>query len=250
MFLKKPHRHEILDMFGTAPRKHLARHITVTVWNCHKCRHPLWERDFAELDQRSDILMLEELRLSPAVETLLSLPGSGWHMATSFFSARHGHACGVATGCDASAQHVFFMATEREPVIATHKMILATVYATPGGGSLLALNIHGINFTRSTAFARQMREAGTAIARFKGPVIAAGDFNSWNKTRREILYAIADTAGLTELEFSPDTRSRHPVHPVDHIFTRGLKTVSAQVLDGINSSDHKPISATFEIQEP
>ncbi|MDD4003697.1 MAG: endonuclease/exonuclease/phosphatase family protein [Elusimicrobiaceae bacterium] len=248
MFIKKPPRHEVLASYGSAPGRRLPRRITVTVWNCHKCRHPRWERDFAELDQQSDLVMLQELRLSPAVETLLSLPCAAWRMATSFFSPGRGHACGVATGSACAAARVFFLAQEREPVINTHKMMLATVYPIPGG-YLLALNVHGINFTRPAAFARQMEQAGRALAEFKGPVIMAGDFNCWSRRRRDILYSVTRVAGLTELAFKPDTRSRHPIHPVDHIFSRGLKIISAQALDGVNSSDHKPLSARFEIEE-
>ncbi len=246
MFIKRPPYSDVLASYGLAASASLPRRITVTVWNCHKCRHQDWENDFAHVNRDSDILLLQEVRLTPALERLFTLPGFGWHMAQSFFSFRHGYACGVATGTPACSREVFFLAEEREPFVRTHKMILGTVYNL-NGTPLLALNVHGINFTPSAAFKRQMSGAGRALAAFPGPVIFAGDFNAWSKTRRKILFAMAAEAGMTELHFHPDTRSRHLRHPVDHIFTRGLKTVSAQVLDNINSSDHRPLRACLEL---
>ncbi|MFA6584674.1 MAG: endonuclease/exonuclease/phosphatase family protein [Elusimicrobiaceae bacterium] len=237
-----------MTRIGRPERKRLPRSLRVTVWNNHKCRHGDWERDFLLLREKSDIMLMQEILLTPAVEAMLFKSGLRWDIATSFFTLRTGHAAGIATGSLAIPEKVFFRAETAEPIVKTPKMLLGAVYAMPGVKTgVMVINIHGINFTGTRVFARQMESAARALADFPGPVIAGGDFNSWSKKRKTLMYSIARETGLTEVPFHPDCRSRHLRHPVDHIFTRGFRLVSSAARGEIESSDHKPICATLEL---
>ena len=60
------------------------------------------------------------------------------------------------------------------------------------------------------------------LARHEGPVILAGDFNTWSTTRRRAVDAIALRLGLSAIPLEPDERSRFLGEPVDQMYYRGL----------------------------
>ncbi len=77
-------------------------------------------------------------------------------------------------------------------------------------------------------------------------MIVAGDFNTWNPTRVEIVARRDAALGLVSVLPSVDTRSRFLGRQVDFIFVRGLEVVHAEAPE-VESSDHNPVLATLRV---
>lgn len=109
---------------------------------------------------------------------------------------------------------------------------------------MLVLNIHGINFVNNLAFENQIVQNLTRVKAHTGPVIYAGDFNTWNSARKDFLITKAREVGL---EASVLTVNGLPKPILDHILTRGLTVQSGRTLEEITSSDHKPLEVTLKV---
>ncbi len=76
-----------------------------------------------------------------------------------------------------------------------------------------------------------------------GPMIWAGDFNTWSRSRKKFLEDIAYELWLTWLQPNNDTRFLK----LDHVLYRGIEPTYAEVITSIWSSDHYPVIAGFRI---
>ena len=106
-----------------------------------------------------------------------------------------------------------------EPLTRVPKAVVVTRHPFAGlSTSLLVANVHAVNFTLGTSRLRAQLEAvATILARHDGPVILAGDFNTWSTARRRAVDAIALRLGLQALSLAPDERSRFFGEPVDQV---------------------------------
>lgn len=57
---------------------------------------------------------------------------------------------------------------------------------------------------------------------YQGPVIVAGDFNTWSDKRRLLLQNALARYQFQEASYQPDERTRVAGLPLDHLFYRGL----------------------------
>ena len=113
--------------------------------------------------------------------------------------------------------------------------------------TLAVVNVHAVNFTLGiTDFQRQLTKIVSALTDHDGPVILAGDFNTWRDQRMEILYSIAEQLELDELSFDSDNRVTPFGSIVDHVFVRGLNTLETST-EIVESSDHNPMSITLSL---
>ena len=83
------------------------------------------------------------------------------------------------------------------------------------------------------------------ISRHQGPIILAGDFNTWNGGRLALIDELTQQAGLQEVQFNPDQRMRFLDNPLDHIFVRGFKINRALTME-TDASDHNPLWVELE----
>ena len=112
---------------------------------------------------------------------------------------------------------------------------------------LAIVNIHAINFELSPdTYRAQLGALADALRDHRGPIIFAGDFNTWSDTRDGIVAGIAARLGLTELVLRDDRRALFYGHHLDHIFVRGLRLVEVGATP-VTSSDHNPVTATLAI---
>jgi endonuclease/exonuclease/phosphatase (EEP) superfamily protein YafD len=95
-------------------------------------------------------------------------------------------------------------------------------------------------------FERQIAKVEATLSGHDGPVILAGDFNTWRVRRIELLQALAQRLGLDELSFEVDDRITPFGKIVDRIFVRGLNAVDAKT-SVVHSSDHNPLSVTLRM---
>ena len=115
--------------------------------------------------------------------------------------------------------------TAREPWLGTPKATGITEYALRGSDEpLLAVNLHAVNFELApTRFRSQFRALGDVLDGHTGPVIVAGDMNTWSAGRQSLVDAFMAEHGLGSVRFEDDLRTRAFGRALDHIYVRGLQ---------------------------
>lgn len=246
MLYKQPPQEQTISHTGRASRQALPPEFTVCAWNWQKSKQKGWDQEFAALAAAADLFLAQEVRLTPGVTQKLCQTPLHWVHAASFLSLHKNHPIGVATGACAEPEKIWFKHGAREPILNMPKMTLATLLPFENGQKLLAINVHAINFTGLKPFEQNLARAAELLLGFEGPVILGGDFNSWSQKRRNLLEETARAARLTEVPFSPDTRTRCLGRTVDYLFTRGLQTLAAGVRE-TDASDHNPLLARLRL---
>ncbi len=217
--------------------------IRVATWNIHKESDAGWEGDLTAIVRGSDIVLLQETTLLESFRNSLQGSELVWVMASSF--TYDGSDVGVLS---ASRVAPIATCTERalEPILNLPKSAVISWYAMKERrDTLCVVNVHAINFTLSTALYRaQLNAVAGAIASHEGPMIVAGDFNTWSDARMQVMQDVADRLGLVEITLVDDKRQTFFGRQVDHILIRGLAVEHAVVIP-VTSSDHNPILVTL-----
>lgn len=240
---------EGLKIIGAPAAGALGPDIRLLVWNIYKGRVKTWQEDFGKLSRDFDLILLQESVLNTKYDAIFQAEGVEWVMALGHRNIRTQAVTGVKTGsiCASTVQRSF-VAPSLEPLFKTPKTMLATTYPLAGHDTpLLVLNIHAINFVTATKHNLQLAQIAEAIDNFAGPVILAGDFNTWSAMRFRNLREISAKLGLTEVSFDRKGRLQHFNQHLDHIFYRGLALDRAEILTKIESSDHFPLTAKFRV---
>ena len=140
-----------------------------------------------------------------------------------------------------------YLSDEKEGMIGTHKSLLLSQYLFGDGTPLLILNIHAINFRESQSYRRELKKFMERIRDFEGPMIVAGDFNSWNPARTLELREFREALGLASVSFSEEKKIKSFLgNHLDFIFYRGLRLLDSAVFDNHTLSDHNPLYALFQ----
>ena len=225
------------------------RPFRVLVWNVHKQGDSGWERDLSAFAAASDVVLLQEIVLQPSLRDILDDSGLRWVMASSFLLGADDN--GVLT---ATRIAPISSCTQREiePLIRIPKSAviswLPITNTRAGSRETLAIaNVHSINFELSLdAYRAQLEALADALAEHHGPIIFAGDFNTWSDARDRVVAETAARLGLIELDLRVDQRAVFFGRHLDHIFVRGLQIMDVSALP-VTSSDHNPMAATLRI---
>lgn len=239
-------------VMGTAQNSKLnGNSIKVLVWNLLKAERKDWKRDFINLSANKDILLLQEGYLNRRTEdTFKALRMFRFDMGVSFLYKKDNKTpTGTVVGSRVSPVSAGFLRTkDYEPFIKTPKTLTYAKYPIKGTKqTLLAISLHGMNFTRQYAFNNQINQALSLIDAHQGPVIFAGDFNSRTKKRLRFLRKKMQDRALKELSYLNDKRLKVFGNILDHTFVRGFLVRNSRVLAKINSSDHKALELELVI---
>ena len=220
--------------------------FTVVSWNTHKGSEEGFENDFKSQARQADILLYQEVALDEDFLQSITESDHNWLFAVAF---KHND---IDTGIlTASREHLTLEGAfrEPEPLLVIPKMILMSSHPIAGFAEhLLVVNLHMVNFTLSSdVVRRQMKAVENLVAEHNGPVIIAGDFNTWSDEREAVVRGSIERLGLASVQFSPDNRSMFMNHTVDRIFYRGLKVLNA-LSTPVESSDHNPLLVRFELE--
>ncbi|MFO1311224.1 MAG: endonuclease/exonuclease/phosphatase family protein [Burkholderiales bacterium] len=218
--------------------------IRILTWNLHKEDDEGWDADLARFAASHDIVLLQEVTLQDGLTGILDGAGLRWVMASSFLY--NGADVGVVTAARApTVAHC----TQRtvEPLIRLPKSSVVTWFPLQGSDRLLAVaNLHSINFALDLdAYEAQFAGIVDVLAHHDGPMIVAGDLNTWTDARVAALAAVARKLRLTEIPFETG-RSRFFGREVDHILVRGFSVQSAAAIP-VRSSDHNPVQAVLRV---
>ena len=135
-----------------------------------------------------------------------------------------------------------------EPWLRLPKSALFARYQLSNGQELAVVNLHGVNFTVGVEeYEEQMAKLERALATHSGPMILAGDFNSWRQARLDIVEAMTGRLALHEVKLGNDQRIKILGQPLDHMYYRGLALIQAEA-PLTDASDHNPIIASFKNQ--
>ena len=237
--------------------------ITLLSWNAQKAQHPEWRADLGQLlqDRVPDLVFLQEAAegvysdAGPEADVRF---GGSWR-----YPWPGGKTVGVVIASRAPMEHVRVVQSRgREFYVTAPKSSIVAEVPLAGGKSLLAVNVHMMNFERWTPqrFSEQLGALAAEIDAHDGPVLIAGDFNTWNSKRLTLVREMATALGLQELtglRGNPKTGDQHVAWvnallgveselALDRVFFRGLEALDAEVLP-LNSSDHPPLLVQFRI---
>lgn len=139
------------------------------------------------------------------------------------------------------------LTTKKELKYLTKKSALVTSHPLKNEQILLVINIHAINFTSNKDYAYELGIIEKYATNHKGPLILAGDFNSWNFARAHQLQTLAKSLELQEVIFSSHIHvKKFFKYPLDHIFYRGLELIEEKTFQA-PFSDHNPLLAKFTL---
>lgn len=243
-----PSLEESLHQFGEALHPKIPHHeFHLLVWNVWKGkRGEQWKKDFRRLSVEKDLILLQEAMLDQHMPVLWKehFADYQWNLAASF-EYNSGVRTGVATGSRIRLNDInLIRGSNRELFIWTPKISLATKHLLSHSEEdhLLVVNTHVVNFTTTNAFTQFIQELVDVIEHHKGPLILAGDFNTWSFRRWLNLNEILARLNVLPVDFNSDPR----LLKLDHVFIRGMKVDKAILRHDITSSDHYPIELVFK----
>lgn len=242
--------------------RHLSATITVAIWNAHKFHDPQFSTDLQSLMdwQKPDIIFLQEARADRfATEKMGGYFANSWS-----YPWPGGVTIGVVTLSKVSPGEVRPLQSKyREFFVTAPKTSLITEHPLPNGETLLAVNVHLLVFERwgVLKLRSQLDELKSIMEQHSGPIVMAGDFNTWNQKRLGLVQELAEDVQLTEVTDFPPGRTTGDMDlgclnwlfgikedlPLDRVYYRGFVGHSAEVLP-YDSSDHKPILVTLTLK--
>ena len=227
-------------------------------WNVAKTNYDaVWVRDYQQIVEayQPDVICLQEVQLDADSRKLAAIADMGWQFAPNFKNAFADSYCGVLIGAKAGCiRHRALLSDHSEPIANTPKAsIFSEFEIVAHSGRLMVVSVHAINFVPLAKFEAQMAAIAAELEQHQGPIVLAGDFNTWSQRRWQSLCNMTQSLGLTPVTFPSADRSylkRFLLSPpLDHVFYRGFKQVpgEARVIDKPLSSDHNPLFAALEL---
>ena len=221
--------------------------ISVLNWNIYKGKRENWAIDFKRYSYKHDVLMIQEAHLGDVLQSVLDNEHQYWALNAAF--NYQGKATGVMT---ASRVKPLRSCGQRraEPIIRYPKTSLISYYPVEGmNENLLVANIHGINFTFGVgAYKEQIEKLYDVMKHHNGPIVLAGDFNTWSDKRMLIVDDLAQRLSLESLDYTSHNRTIVFGNAIDHVFYRGLEPVEHDTWY-VTSSDHNPTRVSFRVKD-
>ncbi len=240
-------------VFGEAKNSSIPKGpLNILVWNIKKAEMEDWQTEFLYYSRGKDLLLIQEAYKNKIFnDTLRIFRGFRWDMGVSFFDLYNGVIpTGTLIGSKSTPISTLVKHSQYlEPVINTPKSLTIAKYSIEGSNqTLLVISVHAINLTSILPFRKHIDIAHEEIAKHNGPVIYAGDFNTWSEQRLKYLYESTQKLNLKPIHFKyGEHRMKFRNNYLDHAFIRGLYLKNAEVAWESKGSDHRPLLITLEI---
>lgn len=221
--------------------------ISVLNWNIYKEQRENWMTDLKRYSYKHDVVMIQEANLSEDLKSVLGKQHQYWTLNTAFHY--QDKATGVMTASRVKPVHSCGQSTV-EPFIRFPKTSLVSYYPMKGiNENLLVANIHGINFTLGVSvYKEQIEKLYEVMKHHNGPIVLAGDFNTWSDTRMQIVDDLARRLSLESLDYTSHNRTLVFGNAIDHVFYRGLEPLEHDTWY-VSSSDHNPTRVSFRVKD-
>ena len=220
----------------------------VLCWNVYKqnSKHQGFQPFLQRLtkEKEIDFLLLQEANFRD--EKHFTLPNFAFDAAANL--EFRGEFYGVLSASRVESKSAqAYLSEGRESLIGPHKSLLMSAYPFEDGSTLLVLNIHAINFRENKRYYRELERFLELMNHHMGPMIIAGDFNSWNKKRIQKLHEIREELELNTVPFKEvDKVKSFMGNHLDFIFYRGMELLEFSVDKDHGVSDHHPLFAQFK----
>lgn len=217
--------------------------LRVTSWNMFKGALEGWQGELDDLDAPNTLFLMQEALQGAALFGAMGA-GQRWHFSPGYES--QSGLSGVMTTAAVNAVERCRL-KHKEPWLRSPKASLVTRYRLQNTSeTLLVANIHAINFTFGTkAYERQLDDVVEVVRSHSGPMIFAGDFNTWSKRRQRILDGVISELGLQPVPYDISLIKQVFGNPLDHIYFRDLSLLQASVR-ATAGSDHNVLTASFD----
>jgi endonuclease/exonuclease/phosphatase (EEP) superfamily protein YafD len=201
-----------------------------------------WIRQFG-----MDILMFQEAVFPDNLFSVGGLP----YAAAANIKIRQIH-FGVLTAATADIHtKTDVMSLARETMVTTRKNVLMTRYWLENGDLLMVVNIHAVNFTSRAWYEWEFSRLAKTLQHHTGPMVVAGDFNCWNRSRLRIIKDLAKDLGLRQARPDrPRLVKQFFGFELDRIYFRQMRLVHMDALENRIFSDHNPLLAKFSCTHP
>ncbi|WP_299021708.1 endonuclease/exonuclease/phosphatase family protein [uncultured Photobacterium sp.] len=219
--------------------------FTVSVWNIYKQQRENWRTALDNFSQDSELVLLQEASLNPGLRDYLD--DSSWKVRMANAFKFMNTPAGVMNLSSVNAKKTCaYLAME--PWIRLPKSALLSEFALSDGSTLVVVNLHGVNFAFGLdEYREQLNSLKSVLTLHDGPIILAGDFNTWRQARMDAVNDFAASLGLSDVHLREDQRVKILGKPLDHLYYRDLSLLGAEA-PKTNASDHNPIIASFSLQ--
>lgn len=215
--------------------------LKLFVWNTRKFENLNAFDDLKIQAETADVVFIQESAHSRDLQTtmLARLPNHRHGFYPSFCDDDHFvYGVQISTRLKSESEKLW-PSPDSEPFSSIHKMSGYSLVEW-NGIKIHLINTHALNFNPGGKFKEQIDDLFEKIRYLEGPVIWAGDFNTWVPMRRNYLFETAEALDLTHVVPENDNRKLK----LDHVFFRGLKLKSATIVP-LKTSDHFAISVEF-----
>lgn len=216
--------------------------LRVGVWNICKGsgQHPL-RHELQMLMRECDLLLLQEALLTE--DTLSYVENSAFtciHAAS--YMRRDGIRDGVMTvsRIDPSSPSQRVLCKRPEPLLKTSKVALVTSFDVGKNGvPIVVVNLHARLIRSRKGALNETRHLIESLPQTTGPMILAGDFNTFTNGYLRDVQKELDRIGLERVAFDNDPRG--VVGALDQFFVRGLDVKKSRIETTMRNSDHFPL---------
>jgi endonuclease/exonuclease/phosphatase (EEP) superfamily protein YafD len=221
--------------------------FNIAVWNIWKCSGgDPFLNEYKKLITTAHILLCQE--------ALLTLKGLA-QFAPLGFVAVHGATYKRLDGLRDGVMTVSKIYPEQkierilcvspEPVFKTPKATLISYYKIEGRSDLLCVvNTHSTLIRTPAKAVKELEQIVDMIADHAGPIIYAGDFNTFASAYISEVDRTLMSIGLERVKFDIDPRAATAA--LDQIYLRGISAAKAIVDTSFVHSDHFPILAALK----
>jgi len=224
--------------------KALGDELEIVSWNIQKTSNLKWRQDLNMLSTSASLVFIQEAVLQADIAD--SIP-ENLHREFAPGYRRGKLQTGVMT-FSASSPTLACDLSINEPWLRTPKATSIVQYRLTGRDeNLLVVNLHAVNFTLGLkSYRKQFSALDEYLEEHPGPVILAGDLNTWSNKRQQWVNDFMVRHGMSSISFEPDYRSKVFGKALDHIYVRGLKAQSAETIR-VDSSDHNPLKVRLRL---
>jgi len=216
-------------------------------WNVHKnnSKSSAFKHYLENLEPTCDFFVLQEANFRD--DKYFTLPQFAFDAAANLEFRNTFYGVLTASKVESSEAQAY-LSEGRESLVGPHKSLLVSLYPFENGSTLLILNVHAINFRENQRFNKELERFLALLQSYKGAMIVAGDFNTWNKKRMAKLHELREKLGLEMVPYqqSDNVKSFMGNH-LDFIFYRGIKLVGFSGDKEHGLSDHNPLFTQFSI---
>ena len=218
--------------------------LDVLSWNIQKASNAGWAEDLAEIAGGVQLAFIQEASLQAQIPQAINTP------LVQAFAAGYttsDQETGVMT-LSTSNPSLHCNLTSWEPWLGTPKATSITEYPLQDREDrLLTINLHAVNFSLGLEnFQQQFSALTDLLSQHNGPVILAGDLNTWSGKRQSLVDRFMQQHGLGPVAFEPDLRTTTFGRALDHIYVRGMRATFARVIP-VSSSDHNPLRVRLSL---